>query len=123
MPNCRILFSSQPYKRSLMPRRSGRPVARSYFSCLDSNHPHEEDTVKPVAIFALIVFFTASGLFLSSATVSYASSSSDGIPFCLPFAYERERSSTYAAGKRADLDGGELRTVRMIYFSPPVRCA
>ena len=70
------------------------------------------------SIFPL-VFFALLGLFLSSAIVSYASpSSSDEVPFCLPFDYERERGTTYAAGKLADLDVGEPRTVRMIYFLP-----
>ena len=70
------------------------------------------------SIFPL-VFFAALGLSLSSATVSYASpSSSDEVPFCLPFDYEQERGTTYAAGKPADLDVGESRTVRMIYFLP-----
>ena len=40
------------------------------------------------------------------------------MPFCLPFDYERERGTTYAAGKPAGLDVGEPRTVRMIYFLP-----
>ena len=66
-----------------------------------------------------LAFFASLGLSLSSATVSYASPpSSDEVPFCLPFAYERERGSTYAAGKPTDLDVGEPRTVRMIYFLP-----
>ena len=59
-----------------------------------------------------LAFFASLGLFLSSATVSYASpSSSDEVPFCLPFAYEREHGSTYAAGKPTGLDVGEPRTV------------
>ena len=66
-----------------------------------------------------LAFFASLGLFLSSATISYASPpSSDEVHFCLPFDYERERGTTYAAGKRTDLDVGELRTVRMIYFLP-----
>ena len=70
------------------------------------------------SIFPL-AFFASLGLFLSSATVSYASpSSSDEVPFCLPFDYERERGTTYAAGKPTGLDVGEPRTVRMIYFLP-----
>ena len=46
--------------------------------------------------------------------------------FCLPFDYERERGTTYAAGKPTGLDVGEPRTVRMIYFLPndrPFRAA
>ena len=87
--------------------------------------------MQPLAIrllyVALIAFFASLGLFLSSATVSYASpSASDEVPFCLPFAYERAHGSTYVAGKRTDLDVGEPRTVRMIYFLPngrPFRAA
>ena len=79
--------------------------------------------MQPLAVrilyVALIAFFASLGLFFSSATVSYASpSASDEVPFCLPFAYERAHGSTYAAGKRTDLDVGEPRTVRMIYFLP-----
>ena len=78
------------------------------------------------SIFPL-AFFASLGLFLSSATVSYASpSSSDEVPFCLPFDYERERGTIYAAGKPTGLDVGEPRTVRMIYFLPndrPFRAA
>ena len=74
-----------------------------------------------------LAFFASLGLFLSSATVSYASpSSSDEVHFCLPFDYERERGTAYAAGKPAGLDVGEPRTVRMIYFLPndrPFRAA
>ena len=69
------------------------------------------------SIFPL-VFFASLGLFLSSATVSNASPSSDEVPFCLPFDYERDRGTTYAAGKPTGLDVGEPRTVRMIYFLP-----
>ncbi len=65
-----------------------------------------------------LVFFASLGLFLSSATVSNASPLSDEMPFCLPFDYERERGTTHAAGKPTDLDVGEPRTVRMIYFLP-----
>ena len=72
------------------------------------------------SIFPL-VFFASLGLFLSSATVSNASSSSDEVPFCLPFDYERDRGTTYAAGKPTGLDVGEPRTVRMIYFLPNER--
>lgn len=68
---------------------------------------------------AVPYFFALLGLFFSSATVSYASPpSSDEVPFCLPFDYERERGTTYAAGKQTDLDVGEPRTVRMIYLLP-----
>ena len=77
-----------------------------------------EKPIFPLAFFALL------GLFFSSATVSYASPSSDEVPFCLPFDYER--GSTYAAGKPTGLDVGEPRTVRMIYFLPndrPFRAA
>ena len=74
-----------------------------------------------------LAFFASLGLFLSSATVSDASPpSSDEVPFCLPFDYERDRGSTYAAGKPTGLDVGEPRTVRMIYFLPndrPFRAA
>ena len=66
-----------------------------------------------------LAFFTSFGFSLSSIPSSYASpSSSDEMPFCFPFYYERERGTTYAAGKLADLDVGEPRTVRMIYFLP-----
>ena len=71
-----------------------------------------------------LVFFALLGLFLSSAIVSYASpSSSDEVPFCLPFDYERERGTTYAAGKLADLDVGEPRTVRMTFCLTTARFA
>ena len=69
------------------------------------------------SIFPL-AFFASLGLFLSLATVSNASPLSDEMPFCLPFDYERERGTTHAAGKPTDLDVGEPRTVRMIYFLP-----
>ena len=65
-----------------------------------------------------LAFFVSLGLFFSSATVSNASPSSNEVPFCLPFDYERERGTTYAAGKPTGLDVGESRTVRMIYFLP-----
>jgi len=65
-----------------------------------------------------LAFFASLGLFFSSATVSNASPSSNEVPFCLPFDYERERGTTYAAGKPTGLDVGESRTVRMIYFLP-----
>ena len=65
-----------------------------------------------------LVFFPLFSLFLSSATISYASPWSDEVPFCLPFDYERERGTAYAAGKPTGLDVGEPRTVRMIYFLP-----
>ena len=67
---------------------------------------------------AVPYFFASLGLFFSSATVSNASPPSNEVPFCLPFDYERERGTTYAAGKPAGLDVGEPRTVRMIYFLP-----
>ena len=67
---------------------------------------------------AVPYFFASLGLFLASAVVSYASPLSDEVPFCLPFDYERERGTTYAAGKPTGLDVGEPRTVRMIYFLP-----
>ncbi|MCY4603439.1 MAG: hypothetical protein OXE49_04340, partial [Gemmatimonadetes bacterium] len=57
-----------------------------------------------------LAFFASLGLFFSSATVSNASPSSNEVPFCLPFDYERERGTTYAAGKPTGLDVGESRT-------------
>ena len=69
-------------------------------------------------LFALI------GLVLSPLGVANASSpSADSVHFCAPFNYEQwRRDHPRPAGKRlADLDVGEPRTVRMIYFLPKGR--
>ena len=66
-------------------------------------------------LFALI------GLILSPLAVAHASpSTADSVHFCLPFDYERwQRDRPLPAGKRlANLDVGQPRTVRMIYFLP-----
>ena len=69
-------------------------------------------------VFALI------GLILSPLSVVYAQPSpDDSVHFCAPFDYEQwRRDHPRTAGKRlADLDVGEPRTVRMIYFLPKGR--
>ena len=69
-------------------------------------------------VFALI------GLLLSPLAVVHAAPSpADSVHFCLPFDYEQwRRDHPHPAGKRlADLDVGEPRTVRMIYFLPKGR--
>ena len=58
---------------------------------------------------------------LCLSSVGYASQPSSDVHFCLPLDFEdmRERDSIYAATKQAfDLNVGEPRTVRMIYFLP-----
>ncbi len=69
-------------------------------------------------IFHFAIFF---GLILSPLAVVHASSSPpDSVHFCLPFDYEQwRRDHPLPAAKRpADLNVGEPRTVRMIYFLP-----
>ena len=66
-------------------------------------------------------FFALIGLILSPLAVVHASPSpADNVHFCLPFDYEQwQRDHPLPAGKRlANLDVGEPRTVRMIYFLP-----
>ena len=66
-------------------------------------------------------FFALIGFILSPLAVVHASPSTvDSVHFCLPFDYERwQRDHPLPAGKRlANLDVGEPRTVRMIYFLP-----
>ncbi|MDE0396873.1 MAG: hypothetical protein OXL96_03610 [Candidatus Poribacteria bacterium] len=61
---------------------------------------------------------------LCLSSVGYASQPSDDVHFCLPLdaEYLRTRDSIYAATKHAlDLNIGEPRTVRMIYFLPDDR--
>ncbi len=60
--------------------------------------------------FALVCF----------SSVGYASSEADNVHFCLPFESEGERDShQYVARKQAlNLNVGEPRTVRLIYFLP-----
>ena len=73
---------------------------------------------KPVFHFA---FFALIGLILSPLTVAHASPPpADSVHFCAPFDYEQwERDHPRPAAKRlADLNVGEPRTVRMIYFRP-----
>ena len=61
---------------------------------------------------------------LTFSSVGHASpqpSEADNVHFCLPIDFEemRESDSLYAARKQAfDLNVGESRTVRMIYFLP-----
>ena len=62
-----------------------------------------------------------SGLLSSAPQMAHASASpADSVHFCVPFDYEQwRRDHPRPAGKRlADLDVGEPRTVRMIYFLP-----
>ena len=79
--------------------------------------------------FTSYPFFALIGLILSPLSVIYAQPSpDDSAHFCLPFDYEQwRRDHPRPAGKRlADLDVGEPRTVRMIYFLPndrPYRAA
>ena len=66
-------------------------------------------------------FFTLIGFVLSPLAVAHASpSSADSVHFCAPFDYEQwRRDHPLPAGKRlTDLNVGEPRTVRMIYFLP-----
>ena len=59
--------------------------------------------------FALVCF----------SSVGYASSEADNVHFCLPFESEDKRDSQYVARKQAlNLNVGEPRTVRLIYFLP-----
>ena len=59
--------------------------------------------------FALVCF----------SSVGYASSEADKVHFCLPFESEDERDGQYVARKQAlNLNVGEPRTVRLIYFLP-----
>ena len=59
--------------------------------------------------FALVCF----------SSVGYASSETDNVHFCLPFESEDERDGQYVARKQAlNLNVGEPRTVRLIYFLP-----
>ncbi len=66
--------------------------------------------------------FALTGFFLSPMFVSHASPQpANDVHFCLPLDFEemRESDSLYAARKQAfDLNVGESRTVRMIYFLP-----
>ena len=69
------------------------------------------------ALFALI------GLILSPLTMAYAESAPDSVHFCGLFDYEQwRRDHPRPAGKAVqDLNRGEPRTVRMIYFLPSDR--
>ena len=74
--------------------------------------------------FTSYPFFALIGLILSPLTVVHAAPSpADSVHFCAPFDYEQwRRDHPRPAGKRlADLDVGEPRTVRMIYFLPKGR--
>ena len=71
--------------------------------------------------FTSYSFFALLGLILSPLSVVYAQPSpDDSVPKCAPFDYEQwRRDHPRPASKRlVDLDVGEPRTVRMIYFSP-----
>ena len=59
-------------------------------------------------------------LLTPAAGVSASTSAADSVHFCVPFDYEQwRRENPRPAGKRvADLNVGEPRTVRMIYFLP-----
>ena len=66
-------------------------------------------------------FLALLGLILSPLAVAHASSPpAEGVHFCAPFDYEQwRRDHPRPAGKRlANLNVGEPRTVRMIYFLP-----
>ena len=79
--------------------------------------PVRGDRASPFA-FYLCLSACICGCFLS---VSYASPPSADVHFCLPLDAQdlRVRDSIYAATKRAlNLNVGEPRTVRMIYFLP-----
>ena len=68
-----------------------------------------------------IAFLTLLDLYLSPMAAADASPfPADSLHFCVPFDYEQwRRENPRPAGKRlADLDVGEPRTVRMIYFLP-----
>ena len=68
-------------------------------------------------LLKLSAFFFALMCFSS---VGYASSEADNVHVCLPISFEmQERDSIYAAAKHAlNLNVGEPRTVRLIYFLP-----
>ena len=65
-------------------------------------------------------FFVLVILVLSPMAAVYASSPADSVHFCLPFDYEQwRRDHPRPAAKRlANLNVGEPRTVRLIYFLP-----
>ncbi len=65
-------------------------------------------------------FFALTGLLIFSTSVGYASpTESNEVLFCLPLDFEQGERDTHAAAKRlADLNVGEPRTVRLIYFLP-----
>ncbi len=69
----------------------------------------------------LLTLATCAFALLCLPSVTSASSPpADSVRFCLPVDFEmRERDSIYAASKQAlDLNAGEPRTVRLIYFFP-----
>ena len=71
--------------------------------------------------FILVPLFALIGLMLLPLAVVHASPSpADSVHFCAPFDYEQwRRDHPRPASKRlVDLDVGEPRTVRMIYFLP-----
>ena len=66
------------------------------------------------------VFWAFIGFLIPPMAVGHASPSpSESVHCCLPLDFEQWGRDTYAAGKRlADLNVGEPRTVRLIYFLP-----
>ena len=68
-----------------------------------------------------LAMFVLVGLLISPPALVHASSSSpDSVHFCVPFDYEQWRADhpRPAAKRPADLNVGQPRTVRMIYFLP-----
>ena len=75
--------------------------------------------MRPYVLLAFL--FMLLGLLLSPLSAAHASSPpADSVHFCVPFDYEQwRRDHPGPAAKRpADLNVGEPRTVRMIYFLP-----
>ena len=74
------------------------------------------------SIFQFYFLFRLGACFFALAcfsSVGYASSEADNVPFCLPFESDERDSHQYVARKQAlNLNVGEPRTVRLIYFLP-----
>ena len=72
------------------------------------------------SIFQFYFLFRLSACFFALvcfSSVGYASSEADNVHFCLPLDLEDKRDSQYVARKQAlNLNVGEPRTVRLIYF-------
>ena len=82
-----------------------------------TRYSHPSSSVLRACLFALVCLtFSSVGGYASPQP-----SEADNVHFCLPIDFEemRESDSLYAARKQAfDLNVGESRTVRMIYFLP-----